>query len=85
MRAARMSATERSLGHDEAAQSLQQLDAIWEELFPGEQARILRLLVERLEVGTEGIDFRLRVEGLHSLVAELRETERPEERKEAVA
>jgi hypothetical protein len=50
-----------------------------------EQARVLRLLVERLEIGTEGIDLRLRVEGLHSLVAELRETEQPEETAEAAA
>jgi len=85
MRAARMSAAEQPLDHEEAAESLQQLDAIWEELFPGEQARILRLLVEQLEVGTEGIDLRLRVEGLHSLVAELRETETPEETEEATA
>jgi hypothetical protein len=85
MRAARMSAAEHPLDHDEAAQSLKQLDAIWEELFPAEQARILRLLVEQLEVGTEGIDLRFRVEGLHSLVAELRETETPEETEEAAA
>ena len=85
MRAARMSEVERPLDHDGAVQSLQQLDAIWEELFPAEQARVLRLLVERLEVGTEGVDLRLRVEGLHSLVAELRETEWEEDTAEAAA
>jgi len=85
MRAARTAADAEPVDHDGAVQSLQRLGAIWEELFPAEQARVLRLLVERLEVGTGGIDLRLRVEGLHSLVAELRETEREEETAEAAA
>ena len=84
-RAARAWARDESLTAKEVVESLQRLDAIWEELFPAEQARVLRLLVEQLEVGTEGIDLRLRVEGLHSLVAELREAERPEETAEAAA
>ncbi len=84
-RAARRWVDGEPLDCKELVESIQRLDAIWEELFPAEQARVLRLLVERLEVGTEGIDLRLRVEGLHSLVAELRETERPEEMEEAAA
>ena len=44
---------------------------LWTELFPAEQARIVRLLVERLEVGPAGADIRLRVEGLASLVHDL--------------
>ena len=34
------------------------------ELFPAEQARIIRLLVERVEIGPDGADIRLRVAGL---------------------
>ncbi len=41
------------------------------ELFPAEQARIMRLLVERVEVGPAGADIRLRVAGLASLVRDL--------------
>ena len=41
---------------------------LWTELFPAEQARIVRLLVERVDV----LEVRLRAEGLASLVAELR-------------
>jgi len=84
-RAARLWSRDESLTAKEVVESLQRLDTIWEELFPAEQARILRLLVERLDVGTEGVDLRLRTEGLHSLVAELREAERPEETAEAAA
>lgn len=36
-----------------------------------EQARIVQLLVERVDVKTEGIDIKLRVEGLTTLLGEL--------------
>jgi hypothetical protein len=42
------------------------------ELFPAEQARIVELLVERVDLQPDGIDLRLRVEGLTSLCSELR-------------
>ena len=44
---------------------------IGDELFPVEQARIVRMLVERVEVGPAGADIRLRVEGLAGLVRDL--------------
>ena len=47
--------------------------SLWSELFPAEQARILKLLVERVDVSTAGLEVRLRAEGLTSLVAELRQ------------
>ncbi len=46
-------------------------DPLWDDLFPAEQARIVRLLMERVEVGPAGADIRLRVEGLASLVRDL--------------
>ena len=51
--------------------ALNDLDPLWGELFPAEQARIVRLLVERVVVGPAGADIRLRVEGLASLVQDL--------------
>ena len=45
---------------------------LWDELFPAEQARIVRLLVERVDLLAGGIKVRLRAEGLQTLVAELR-------------
>ena len=50
------------------------LDPLWEELFPAEQARIVRMLVERIEIGPAGAEIRLRVEGLASLVRDLGRT-----------
>jgi hypothetical protein len=47
--------------------------SLWTELFPGEQARIMRLLIERVDVQVNGLEVRLRAEGLASLMAELRQ------------
>jgi hypothetical protein len=52
----------------EVREALERLDPLWDELFPAEQARMVRLLVERIEVGPTGADIRLRVAGLTSLV-----------------
>jgi len=55
----------------DARAALQQLDPLWDELLPAEQARIVGLLVERVEIGTEGLNVRLRVDGLGSLAREM--------------
>ena len=52
-------------------EALQQLDPLWDELFPAEQARIVALVVERIEIGTGGLNFRLRVDGLSGLAREM--------------
>ena len=51
--------------------ALQQLDPLWDELFPAEQARIVALLVERTDIGTDGLNVRLRVDGLGNLAREM--------------
>jgi DNA invertase Pin-like site-specific DNA recombinase len=51
--------------------SLARLEPLWDELFPAEQQRIVRSLVERVTVGPDGADIRLRVAGLASLVRDL--------------
>ena len=56
---------------------LSNLDPVWNELFPAEQARVIQLLVERVNVSPEGVDIRLRTEGLSNLTAEL-DAVRPE-------
>jgi DNA invertase Pin-like site-specific DNA recombinase len=57
-------------------EALQRLDPLWSELFPSEQTRIVRLLVERVTVAEDGLDIRLRIAGLASVAAELRQPER---------
>jgi DNA invertase Pin-like site-specific DNA recombinase len=66
----------------EVREALHRLDPLWDELFPAEQARIVQLLVERVDVSPDGADIRLRTEGLTNLVADLRAV-RPESRRAA--
>ncbi|GGG50640.1 integrase [Caldovatus sediminis] len=51
--------------------ALYRLDPLWDELFPAEQARIVHALVERVVIGPDDADIRLRVEGLAGLVHDL--------------
>ena len=73
---ARGRAEQDDITEDEAREALLQLDPLWDELFPAEQARIVQLLVERVEVGTEGVSLRLRANGLAGLVREVAGTGR---------
>jgi DNA invertase Pin-like site-specific DNA recombinase len=52
--------TIRSAGLDPqtVGEALADFDRIWEELFPAEQARLVRLLVERVDVSEDGIRVR---------------------------
>jgi site-specific DNA recombinase len=52
---------------------LAEFATVWGELFPAEQARIVQLLVERVDVHVEALEVRIRAEGLASLVGELRQ------------
>ncbi|MEX0406761.1 recombinase family protein [Aquibium sp. LZ166] len=59
----------------DASAALHQLDPLWEELFPAEQARIVALLVERVDIGTESLNVRLRIDGLTGLAREMRSSD----------
>jgi site-specific DNA recombinase len=61
------------ISETEVRDALVQFDGLWEELFPAEQARIVQLLVERIDVDVDGISIRLRTEGIASVIAELRQ------------
>jgi len=56
----------------EVAATLGQLDPLWDELFPAEQARIVQLLVERVDLSTDGVHIALRTDGLAQLAGELK-------------
>ena len=56
---------------DEAREALVALDPLWAELFPAEQARIIQLLIERVDIGTNGLKLRFRDKGLAQMVAEV--------------
>jgi DNA invertase Pin-like site-specific DNA recombinase len=52
--------------------ALMDFDELWDELFPAEQARIVELLVQRIDLKPDKLDLTLRIEGLTSLFGELR-------------
>ena len=58
-----------------AREALLHLDPLWDELFPAEQAEIVRALVERVDVGVNGAEIRLRVDGVSGLVRSLGQRE----------
>lgn len=60
------------------------LDAIWDQLFPAEQTRIVKLLVEKVIVSPNELELRLRANGIERLVLELR-PEPVEQTEEAMA
>ena len=60
-----------ALSEKEVIAALGGLDPLWDELFPAEQARIIQLLVERVDVSTAGLHVTLRTEGLLRLAGEL--------------
>jgi site-specific DNA recombinase len=59
------------LTETEVMTALFEFDPLWNELFPAEQARIIQLLVHRIDVGTNGLDIKLRIDGITSFVDEL--------------
>ena len=64
----------------DVAEALRKLDPIWDELYPLEQTRVIQLLVEQVTVSTDGMQVRIRSNGLHSLVTEVRDTAGQHER-----
>ena len=59
------------------ARELQTLDHIWDELFPAERVRLIRLVVDSLTVNPDGLVLVLRADGLTSLVVEFGDRETP--------
>jgi DNA invertase Pin-like site-specific DNA recombinase len=59
------------LAEDEVREALAALDPLWSELFPAEQARIVQLLIERVDIGTDGLRLRFRDKGLAQMVTEV--------------
>ena len=51
--------------------ALQRFNELWDALYPAEQARIVRLLVDRVTVGPTGMAVDLRNNGIATLVRDL--------------
>lgn len=59
------------LAENEVREALGALEPLWTELFPAEQARILQLLIERVDIGADGLNLMFRDKGLAQMVAEV--------------
>ncbi|MFH1268301.1 MAG: hypothetical protein ABIK89_21480, partial [Planctomycetota bacterium] len=56
---------------DEVRDALQKLDPVWDELFPAERERIVRLLIKEAILSANGLDIGVRTNGLRFLATEL--------------
>ena len=63
--------TIKGLSERQVRDELRGFEAIWSELFPAEQARLVQLLVERIDISESGADITLRVDGVASLMQDL--------------
>ena len=52
-------------------EALRRFDGLWASLFPAEQARIVRLLIDRVTVSAQGLAVDLRNNGIATLVRDL--------------
>ena len=55
----------------EVAEAFQSVATFWEDLFPLERNRLVRLLVEKVEIRETGIHLELKTQGLTNLIIEL--------------
>ena len=70
-------AEDAELEDGDVIEALGALEPVWDELYPAEQARILRLLIERIDFAPDGISVTLHAAGIRSLFAELAGQEAP--------
>ena len=61
----------KTLTERQVCEELQNFEDLWNELFPIEQARLVHLLVARIDISTAGVDITLRTEGLGSVMRDL--------------
>jgi DNA invertase Pin-like site-specific DNA recombinase len=60
-----------SIAEAEVRDALLRFDPLWDELFPSEQARIVQLLVQRIDIMPEGMRVVLRTDGFVHLIHDL--------------
>ena len=53
--------------------AMQRIGAVWEQLFPAEQQRLTRLLIERVQMHEQGIDIHWRDDGWSGLGPDIAE------------
>ncbi len=59
------------LDEQDVSRALATFDNLWDNLFPAEQERTARLLINRVVVSKEGMSLDLRTSGLSTLVSDM--------------
>jgi site-specific DNA recombinase len=62
----------KGLSERQVRDELHRFNDLWSELFPAEQARLVHLLVERVDISERGADITLSIEGLTTVLKDLR-------------
>lgn len=60
-----------TISENDIRKALFSFNEVWDELFPAEQARIIQLLVERVDVAPDAIKVQLRTSGLLSIARDI--------------
>jgi site-specific DNA recombinase len=60
-----------NISEQDVSEAFQNVETFWQDLFPVERNRLIRLLVNKVEIRETGIDIELRTNGLTTLIAEL--------------
>jgi site-specific DNA recombinase len=60
-----------NISEQDVSEAFQNVETFWKDLFPVERNRLIRLLVDKVEIRETGIDMELRTNGLTTLIAEL--------------
>ena len=59
------------ISEKDAINALQHFPKLWDQLFPGEQARIIQLLVRRVTVTAEGLVIDMRTDGIAGVMRQM--------------
>lgn len=62
-----------------------QIEKVWDQLFPAEQERIVRLLIKKVVVTPHNIEVQFRPNGIERLAAELKFTDHAKVAEEVAA
>ena len=68
-----------TLDEAQVSVAMLKLDQIWDNLFPAEQTRIVKLLIEKIVISRTGMEVRLRPTGIESLTRDLSRADEAQE------
>ena len=62
---------ETDITESDISTAFQRVETLWDDLFPVEQNRLVRLLVEKVDIRETGIDMEIKTNGLAALISDL--------------